>query len=125
MKEEMANRVCPECGYPILGRTGKVFCSDGCRTRFNNNRRKDANQIMRKVNHILRTNRSILEECINRGLETVRKPDLLEMGFDFDHCTATGISSTGMAFRYCYEFGYTLLDGDLVGLVKKNGNSFI
>lgn len=125
MKEGMANRVCPECGYTILGRAGKVFCSDVCRTRFNNNRRKDANQTMRKVNHILRTNRRILEDCISRGLETIRKPDLLEMGFDFDHCTATGISSQGMASRYCYEYGYTLFDGDLVGLVKKDGDSLI
>ena len=67
MKEVKANRVCPECGFPILGRAGKVFCSDACRTRFNNNRRKEANQYVLAVNHILRKNRNILEECISKA----------------------------------------------------------
>ena len=32
---------CPECEDPIIGRTDKKFCSDGCRNSYNNRVNKD------------------------------------------------------------------------------------
>ncbi|MEL6987691.1 MAG: DUF2116 family Zn-ribbon domain-containing protein, partial [Bacteroidota bacterium] len=33
-------KVCPECGTKILGRADKVYCSDQCRSTYNNKKTK-------------------------------------------------------------------------------------
>ena len=38
---------CPECNDPIVGRTDKKFCSDGCRNSFNNRVNKDQKNLIR------------------------------------------------------------------------------
>jgi len=50
---------CAECGDEFIGRADKKFCSDQCRSAFNNKLNSDHSQFMRNVNNILRKNRRI------------------------------------------------------------------
>ena len=74
----MESRLCIECGSTIIGRVDKKFCSDLCRNAYNNIRSRDKNNLMRKVNGILRKNRSILESHNHNGKGKVTKTKLLK-----------------------------------------------
>ena len=64
-------RKCEECGDEFVGRADKKFCSDQCRSAFNNRLNKDATNFMRNINNILRKNRRILAELNPSGKTTV------------------------------------------------------
>jgi predicted nucleic acid-binding Zn ribbon protein len=51
---ETKKRYCLNCGKEVLGRAGKMFCSDICRNTFNNKQNKDATNLIRNVNNRLR-----------------------------------------------------------------------
>ncbi len=41
---------CVECGEEIKGRADKKFCSDQCRSAFNNRLNSDATNFIRNIN---------------------------------------------------------------------------
>jgi predicted nucleic acid-binding Zn ribbon protein len=49
---ETKKRYCLNCGKEVLGRAGKMFCSDICRNTFNNKQNKDATNLIRNVKTI-------------------------------------------------------------------------
>jgi predicted nucleic acid-binding Zn ribbon protein len=51
---ETKKRYCLNCGKEVLGRAGKMFCSDICRNTFNNKQNKDATNLMERKNNRLR-----------------------------------------------------------------------
>jgi predicted nucleic acid-binding Zn ribbon protein len=112
-------KTCEECGKLIHGRIDKKFCSDQCRTTFNNRLNKDITRYIRNTNHTLRKNRRILTELNPRGKSRVRRDKLLEKGFDFSHFTSTYISKEGARYFYCYEQGYLPITIDSILLVVK------
>ena len=67
---------CPECNDPIVGRTDKKFCSDGCRNSFNNRVNKDQKNLIRNINNRLRKNWRILES-LNPNQKTKSTRDKL------------------------------------------------
>ena len=73
---------CPECGAPIKGRIDKKFCSDLCRNAYNNKQNSDTTNYMRTVNNILRKNRRLLQEKVEKGngKANVHKEKLQEKG---------------------------------------------
>ena len=108
---------CLECDEPIKGRADKKFCSDGCRNSYNNKFNKDATNLMRNVNRILRKNRSILMKLNPQGKSKTTKKTLLENGFDFNYHTNTYTNKKGMVYYFCYEQGVLPLDNDYYALV--------
>ncbi|MCD4732176.1 MAG: hypothetical protein K8R74_16335, partial [Bacteroidales bacterium] len=91
----MEKRLCPECGFEIIGRTDKKFCSDQCRNTFNNRLKQDANNYIRNINNILRKNRRILAELNPKGKSKVTRNKLNEKGFNFDYYTNSYSTKTG------------------------------
>jgi hypothetical protein len=115
------NRACLECGIRIGGRLDKKYCSDFCRTSYNNRLNSDETRFMRSVNHTLRKNRRILVELNPEGKNKVNIQQLKMRGFDFDFFTSTFATKAGATYYYCYEQGYLPLEKNLVLLVvKKN-----
>lgn len=108
---------CLECGDTIHGRKDKKFCSDQCRTTYNNKLKTDQNNFMRNINNILRKNRRILEALNPNGKTTVSRTDLLDEGFKFSYFTNEYITKSGKVYRFCYEHGYLELDKNLYALV--------
>lgn len=115
----MEKKTCPVCGFEIIGRSDKRFCSDKCRNIFNNNIRRDVNNNMRNINNILRHNRRILEEMNPRGKTKVKREKLLVKGFSFEYFTHIYKTKTGNQYYFCYEQGYLPLADDFFALVVR------
>lgn len=115
---------CLFCGEPIVGRADKKFCDDSCRNGYNNQKNSPANQLMRKINKILRKNRLILSGCLPEGEETkkVKKDYLQNLGFDFSYQTHLYETKKGAIYHFVYEYGYLELGNDWLLIVHRNSS---
>ena len=114
----IAERKCLDCGTLLHGRADKKFCNDLCRNSYNNQLNSNSYNLVRNINNILRRNRRILEELNPSGKTKTTRDKLLVKGFDFDYYTSSFTTQSGSRYIFCYEYGYLLLDGDEVLLVK-------
>ncbi len=112
-------RKCMDCGEPLVGRADKKFCDDACRANYNNRRNSGESGYLRKVNNILKRNRKILEMFSPEGRGTVKWQTLVNEGFNFNYITDMNETAEGAQYRFCYEYGYLLLDDDDVLLVRR------
>jgi hypothetical protein len=115
----MEKKVCLDCGEGIRGRSDKKFCNDICRNSYNNKINSDTTNYVRNVNNILRKNRRILEENLKGETTTISKQKLIDKGFNFKFYTNQIITKNNHQYVYCYEFGYLLLDKEMVLIVKR------
>ncbi len=113
----MSDRLCLECGEPILGRSDKKFCDDPCRNTFNNRLNSDANKLVRNINNQLRKNRRIMEELNPDGKAKVKKEQLLAKGFSFKFHTHIYTTKKGTVYYFVYDQGYLKLDDGMCVLV--------
>lgn len=115
MKEE--TRLCPNCRKPVSGRIDKKFCSDECRTMFNNRIYRENNAELMRINRILRKNRLIMDRLYSEGTRKTTLHRLLRLGFDFDYMTSMR-RDRGRKSVYiigCYEYTYIIAsDGSIV-----------
>lgn len=106
MKEEI--KLCPNCNRPVSGRSDKKFCSDECRTMFNNRIYRKKYAGLRHINRILRQNRTIMESLYAEGIQKTSPARLLKLGFDFNYMTSmykSPDSESGYKIG-CYEYTY-------------------
>ncbi len=115
----MPEKRCAACGVPIVGRTDKKFCSDQCRSTYNNGLNSDCNKYIRNVNNALRRNRRILDALNPGGKIKVNGSRLKEEGFDFRYHTATYKTRDGVMYYYCYDQGYLPMDKNYYLLVTR------
>lgn len=108
-----------DCGRSLTGRADKKFCDDGCRGNYNNRRNSEENGYLRSVNSILKRNRRILEVLNPNGIARVKWKTLMREGFNFEYITEMYETGKGVQYRFCYEYGYLLLEDDEVLLVKR------
>lgn len=111
---------CLECGRELFGRADKKFCSDACRSAYNNKASGNSDKYIRKVNRKLKRNRSILELLNPEGKTKTHKERLLREGFDFDYFTNTYITKDQKEYRFCYDQGYLMLGNDFILLVRRD-----
>ncbi len=112
-------RPCQQCGELFFGRVDKKFCSDYCRTIFNNNLNKDATKIVNRINHVLRKNRRILELLNTKGNTKVHRLKMQDEGFNFDYFTNVYVTKTSKKYIFVYDQGYLAIDEDYYILVHK------
>lgn len=111
---------CIECKEEFMGRADKKFCSDYCRSTYNNKLKGGTNNIMRNINNILRKNRGILDMLNKTGKTKLHKSRLAREGFSFDYFTHVSVTKKGTQYYFVYEQGYLLLEDDFVLLVRKD-----
>ncbi|MDA3879752.1 MAG: DUF2116 family Zn-ribbon domain-containing protein [Prolixibacteraceae bacterium] len=111
-------RQCPVCGDSINGRVDKKFCSDQCRNSFNNKRYSTQNDLVQKVNRVLKKNYSILLALNTKGKTKVNRSKLLQEGFDFTYYTSTYKTQKGDIYKLLYDQGYLALSEKLFLLIK-------
>ena len=119
-----AAKSCLACSKPLKGRIDKKFCDDYCRNGYNNSLNSDANNYVRHINSILRRNRRVLEEVLPPSEDLVKLPKakLLDKGLSFAYHTHTYVNKKGNTYFFCYEYGYLMLEGDWVLIVKRVEN---
>jgi len=113
---------CLDCGEPIVGRSDKKFCSDICRTNYNNSRSKGDLKYMRSVNSALKKNRKILRELNPEGKSKVSKRVLENKGFNFRFFTNVYKTKSAKVYYFCYEEGYLPIEGNMFALVRREEN---
>lgn len=113
-------KLCQECGDKFSGRADAKYCSDHCRSAFNNKTKGYANSYVRKVNSILRKNRKILLELNPEGKARVKEADLKKNGFDFAYFTNVYRTKAGKEYWFCYDQGYLNTDDGWYTLVAKH-----
>lgn len=115
----MENKTCLECDREILGRSDKKFCTDSCRSAYNNKILAGPENFVRKINRKLKKNRKILELLNPDGKTKTHRDRLLKEGFDFDFFTNVYMTRDQKEYRFCYDHGYLPLGNDFLLLVRR------
>lgn len=78
---------CLECGSETYGRSGQKFCSVKCKNQWWNKKRNFRNSYQLKLLNMLDRNYRILTHLLSIGVLSVRREDLLLLGFRLDIMT--------------------------------------
>lgn len=108
MEEE--KRYCPNCHGLFTGRSDKKFCSDSCRTMYNNRIYKERRSALDRIDRILKKNHVIIERLYARGEREIAFTELFGMGFNFDYITSLRENpDTGSSYIIgCYDYSYVI-----------------
>ncbi|MEM6317350.1 MAG: hypothetical protein AAF960_06750 [Bacteroidota bacterium] len=110
---------CLECGTTFHGRADKKYCTPSCRSAANNKLNRDAINVVRNINNILRKNRRILADLNPDGKAKVPKHRLLSKGFNFTYFTNIYETKNGNRYYFVYDYGYLALENDFYTLVRR------
>ena len=118
----MDGKLCLNCNKEIIGRADKKFCDNQCRNEYNNSQNGQANNFIRKINRILKSNRRILADLTPQDKSIkVSEKELTKQGFSFDYFTNTYTTKANKTYFFCYEYGYLNLDDGFFALVYNKG----
>ena len=109
---------CKYCKENFVGRIDKKFCSRECRNAYNNKQTRENEKFILDTNKILRKNRKILKQFSPEGKTTIRIEYLNKMNFDFRFHTHTYLTKHNNLYKFCYEYGYLILDDEKVLIVN-------
>lgn len=112
-------KICLECQESFVGRIDKKYCSNQCRTSYNNRINAESNAMMKDINQILKKNRKILADLNPEGKAKISKKILGSRGFNFSYFTNIYTTKKGSIYYFCYDYGYLPLQGDYYSLVKR------
>lgn len=118
----MESKTCRECGKPLgPGRVDRKFCSDSCRTEYNNKSRRGLHfhideggepvatvSLERAIKHIqavVLNNREILKQIPAAKSTSVPVEHLEDLGFTFQYCSSARVINDQL-HRFCYDYGY-------------------
>ena len=118
----MNDRKCLECFEQLKGRTDQKFCSDQCRSSYNNRQYVESNSAIRMINRILKKNYFILTALNSEGKSNVSKSDLQKKGYRFDYFTCTNTARNSKLNFFCYDHGYREQENDKLVLLRRELN---
>lgn len=115
------SKSCLLCEKTIRGRADKKFCNDYCRNYYNNKKKPQLNEFVKKTNQALLLNRKILEDLLDvkKEMKIVEEETLKQQGFQFELVTSQRINKTGTKYNYCYEYGFFSLKGNRLLIFRK------
>ena len=103
----METRKCCVCGYPLLGRTDKKYCSDDCRYKENNKLKQVYEQPIIETNKILRRNRNLLRKHCPEGEAYVKKESLENQGFNTQFFSSMYLTARRRIYFICYDYAWS------------------
>jgi len=127
------SRTCLNCGEDVgPGRKDKKYCSEACKTEYNNKRTEQERQAQKqvqelslpdfigKIQNILIRNREILDRCLgDQDSRRLEKRDLEGLGFNFKYITSQAPTLEDKGYCFCYELGYREVGNDRVIIVRR------
>ncbi len=116
----MNDRKCLQCFEKLRGRADQKFCSDQCRSAFNNQNYFETNTVIKSVNKILKKNHAILTMLRAKGKTSANKGELQKNGFRFDYFTYVSTSRNSKINYFCYDQGYREQDNNKLILVYRD-----
>lgn len=109
--------ICKECNAELTGRTDKKFCSDTCRNIHHNAINKLRDEALKAINRKLKRNALILESLVTGGIKYTKVGLLHSQGFNFEFSTHQLIAPDGKKYKYCYNYGYHIVNSEEIILV--------
>lgn len=116
----MNPRKCLECSEVLQGRKDQKFCSDYCRNAYNNRLNEDCNAVVRRINRILRKNRRILADSLEKNQKIQPLNSLIEQGFNVHYHTGFYQTKKGDVYVFCYDLGYLKQSNNRCIVVEKS-----
>lgn len=126
------SKMCINCKGPVgPGRKGKKYCSDFCKTEYNNTKtaekrleKKESEisipEFVNGINAILWNNRRILDECLGSNEKcTLKKREVDGRGFRFKFFTSCDITTSGEEYYFCYDLGYKIVEEERLVIVRR------
>lgn len=112
-------RLCPVCGFLVIGRAGKRFCSEKCRSSHNGAKRAGLEEPLTRTMQTIRKNRSLLKNLFKESKTIVKREVLEGMGFDPKTYTTRHINRRNQTYYFCADYGFLPItrDGDEVALI--------
>ena len=115
-----SKKTCITCGDHVQGRSDKKYCSNDCRSNYNNFQNREKNNLMRNINRALRKNHHILEQLVCQGNSEVHRNTLLNLGYNFIYSTHVMYNATGQESRCCYGKGILETTSQSYAIVDSN-----
>ncbi|MBI9036140.1 MAG: hypothetical protein JEZ03_16895 [Bacteroidales bacterium] len=112
-------KLCLYCQSVLHGRMDKKFCDANCRSLYHNSNLNRDQADIKRINSILRRNRSLLKFFSPRGKTTIRRHIIADKGFNFKYFTHVFTSRNQMTYYICYDYGYAYLDGNKMLIVHQ------
>jgi predicted nucleic acid-binding Zn ribbon protein len=97
---------CPICEAIIVGRSDKKFCSMKCKSIDQYEKRQKNEGFFLKVEKQLRINRKLLKRFNRSGFATIRKSELISVGFNPKFFTHYWKNAKGEVYLFVYEYGF-------------------
>ena len=116
----MGDRKCYECFEQLRGRTDQKFCSDQCRSSYNNKQNIETNIAVKSINRILKKNYTILKNLNSDGKSIAKKGDLVKKGYKFEYFTCTSTTRNNLTNYFCYDQGYREKENNKVIIFQRN-----
>jgi len=116
--EKVRIRTCQKCGTKFTGRTDKKFCGDSCRNIYHNMLNKVQDKALKIINNKLKKNVVILDRLIAHGIKNTKMDLLRSQGFDFVFFTHELTAPDGKKYKYCYHYGYHIVNPDKIILIS-------
>lgn len=118
----MENRKCLECYEQLKGRADQKFCSDPCRSAYNNRHCNESHVVINSINRILKKNYLILTTLHSEGKTRTSKSDLQKKGYRFDYYTCMITTRTKSVNYFCYDHGFRENENNKLTLVHQEAN---
>ncbi len=118
----MENRKCLECYEQLRGRADQKFCSDQCRSAFNNRQYAESYTVINSVNRILKKNYFIISSLYSSGQIRTSKSDLQKRGYQFDYFTCTNTTRSNQTNYFCYDHGIRELENNKITILRQTNN---
>jgi hypothetical protein len=126
----MEEKACLNCGLPVgQGRKDKKYCTDACKTEYNNRLKEQKQEVIiiphyiAEINKIILNNWKVLHDCLGKqGYCKMRVRDLIGRGYNFKYHTAERVNDQDdKVYHFCYDVGYKVVaDGEKVILVQND-----
>lgn len=103
----------PTCDRPVLGRSDKIYCCDGCRSSHYNDTKKERqpNPFV-DIPKIQKSNREILKKIHDsKGHNSrVSKNYLLLLGYNFTYHTHLMMDFQKNNYEFCFDYAIKIID---------------
>ncbi len=111
-------RSCLFCGKELIGRSDKKYCDDICRNNHNYQRNRCNDDVVKKVNKSLMSNRNVLMSLSKNGKKIVKRQVLIDNDFDFKLMTGVYKTAKQHEYKLLYDYAYRCLNENEVLILK-------
>ena len=107
---------CLECGDPLpYGRKDRKFCCPSCKNRHHNLETRQWRLRYASVIGVLQKNHDILRQLIQRGIRSIPKTELEQLGYRAGFVTASGRVGRRTVCR-CFDIVFIDMETRISGL---------